>query len=45
VLFGVVIHASALWGMTSHDVLAVIDVHDPERRREIVRSATAALLD
>jgi len=44
VLFAQIIHTAALWGMTSPDVLTVVDVQDPERRSEIVRAATAALL-
>jgi len=44
VLYALIIHAAALWGMTSPDVLAVVDVRDPDQRREIVRSTVAALL-
>jgi AcrR family transcriptional regulator len=44
VLFALIIHIAALWGMTSPDVLAVVDLADPDRRREIVRSAARALL-
>jgi hypothetical protein len=34
----------ALWGMTSPDVLAVVNLSDQEHRREIVRTAVATLL-
>jgi AcrR family transcriptional regulator len=44
VLFALVIHVAALWGMTSPDVHAVVDLTDTERRREIVRTAVAALI-
>ena len=44
VLFGLIIHIAALWGLSSPDVLAVVAVADPERRNQIVRSTVAALL-
>ena len=44
VLFALILHVAALWGMTSPDVDAVVNVHDPKLRREIVRSAVAAIL-
>src|SRR5579871_4798545 len=39
VLFALILHVAALWGMTSPDVLAVANVRSPKRRKEIVRSA------
>jgi len=44
VLFALIIHLAALWGMTSPDVLAVVNLSDQEHRREIVRTAVATLL-
>jgi AcrR family transcriptional regulator len=44
VLFALILHVAALWGMTSPDVDAVVNVHDPKLRSEIVRSAVAAIL-
>jgi AcrR family transcriptional regulator len=44
VLYALLLHGAALWGMTSPDVLAVIDVDNAEQRREVVRAAAAALL-
>jgi Tetracyclin repressor-like, C-terminal domain len=44
VLFALVIHIAALWGMSSPDVLAVVDLDDAKQRREIVHAAVASLL-
>lgn len=44
VLFALVIHIAAVWGMTSPDVAAVVNVLDPDVRRETVRRAVAAIL-
>jgi AcrR family transcriptional regulator len=44
VLFALIIHIAAFWGMTSPDVLAVVDLTDPDQRREIVREAVTSLL-
>jgi AcrR family transcriptional regulator len=44
VLFALIIHLAALWGMTSPDVLAVRDFADADQRHEIVRASVAALL-
>jgi AcrR family transcriptional regulator len=44
VLFALVIHTAALWGMSSPDVLAVVDLDDANKRQSIVREAVAALV-
>jgi AcrR family transcriptional regulator len=44
VLFALIIHIAALWGMSSPDVLAVVNVNDPDQRRQIVEQAVATLL-
>jgi AcrR family transcriptional regulator len=44
VLFALLIHTAALWGMSSPDVLAVVDFGDAAERLEVVRQAAAALL-
>jgi len=44
VLFALMIHIAALWGMTSPDVHAVVDISDANQRQAIVRSAVAAIL-
>jgi AcrR family transcriptional regulator len=44
VLFALVIHIAALWGMISPDVLAVVKVTDSNQRSQIVRDAVEALL-
>jgi AcrR family transcriptional regulator len=44
VLFALIIHVAALWGMSSPDVLAVVDLGDADERLGIVREAIAALL-
>jgi AcrR family transcriptional regulator len=44
VLFALIIHTAALWGISSPDVLSVVNLTDTEQRRDIVRSAVAALL-
>jgi AcrR family transcriptional regulator len=44
VLFALIIHTAALWGMTSPDVLAVVKHRTAAQRRDIVRSAVTALL-
>jgi AcrR family transcriptional regulator len=44
VLFALIIHTAALWGMSRPDVLTVVSLKTPQRRREIVRAAVAALL-
>ena len=44
VLFALVIHIAALWGMSSPDVLAVVGLADADKRLEVVREAAAALL-
>jgi AcrR family transcriptional regulator len=44
VLFALIIHLAALWGMSSPDVLTVVNLESPQGRREIVRTAVAAML-
>jgi Tetracyclin repressor-like, C-terminal domain len=44
VLLALILNLAALWPTMSPDVLAVVDINDPEQRREIVRDATARLL-
>ena len=44
ILFALTIHIAALWGMSSPDVLAVVDLADDDERLAIVREAVAALL-
>jgi AcrR family transcriptional regulator len=44
VLFALIIHIAALWGMSSDEALALVEVDQPTQRREVVRSAVAALL-
>jgi AcrR family transcriptional regulator len=44
VLFALIIHIAAMWGMSSPDVLAVVKVTDPDQRREVVERAVATLL-
>jgi AcrR family transcriptional regulator len=44
VLFALLIHVAAFWGMTSPDVEAVVNVQDPKLRSEIVKSAVTAIL-
>jgi AcrR family transcriptional regulator len=44
VLFALIVHVAALWGTTSPDVLAVVQVSSAKQRREIVRRAVEALL-
>lgn len=44
VLFALIIHTTALWGTSSPDVLSVVNLTDADQRRDIVRSAVAALL-
>jgi AcrR family transcriptional regulator len=44
VLFALIIHTAGLWGISSPDVLSVVNVADTDQRRDIVRSAIAALL-
>jgi AcrR family transcriptional regulator len=44
ILFALIIHTAALWGMTSPDVLTVVDPHDTDRRLDIVREAVTALV-
>jgi AcrR family transcriptional regulator len=44
VLFALIIHIAALWGMTSPDVLAVVNLTGAEQRRQIVQQAVATLL-
>ena len=45
VLFALILHVAAFWEFASPDVLAAVTVTDRERRRDIVRAVTAALLD
>ncbi|MFB7600269.1 hypothetical protein [Streptomyces sp. NPDC056160] len=45
VLFMLLIHVAMLWNMASPDVLAAVELTDPGQRREIIRSAAAALLE
>ncbi|MEU5087580.1 hypothetical protein [Streptomyces sp. NPDC021356] len=45
VLFMLLIHVAMLWNMAGPDVLAAVDLTDPEERREIVRSVAAALVE
>jgi hypothetical protein len=44
VLFALIVHTAALWGMSSPDVLAVVKLKDPKKRRQVVQEAVAALL-
>jgi AcrR family transcriptional regulator len=44
VLFALILNLAALWATMSPDILAVVDITDPDQRREIVRNATARLL-
>jgi AcrR family transcriptional regulator len=44
VLFALIVHIAALWGMSSPDVLAVVKLKDPKKRRQVVQEAVAALL-
>ena len=44
VLFALIIHLAALWGMSSPNVLAVVNVNNPDQRRQIVERAVAAIL-
>jgi AcrR family transcriptional regulator len=44
VLFALIIHIATLWRMSSPNVLAVVNVNDPDRRRQIVKQAVATLL-
>jgi AcrR family transcriptional regulator len=44
VLFSLIVHTAALWGMSSPDILSVANLTDAYERRDIVRSAVAALL-
>ena len=43
-LFALILNLAALWATMSPDVLAVVDITDPDQRRKIVRDATARLL-
>jgi hypothetical protein len=43
-LFALILGLAALWITMSPDVLAVVDITDPDQRRKIVRDATARLL-
>jgi AcrR family transcriptional regulator len=44
VLFALIIQIAGLWGTSSPDVLSVVNLTDADQRRDIVRSAIAALL-
>ena len=44
VLLALLLHVAAFWSLTSPDVLAVVGIEDPERRREIVRQAAEGVL-
>jgi AcrR family transcriptional regulator len=44
VLFALIIHIAALWGMSSPDVLAVVGLTDRDQRRQVVERAVASLL-
>lgn len=43
-LLALILNLAALWITMSPDVLAVVEITDPDQRREIVRDATARLL-
>ncbi|MGP4012951.1 TetR family transcriptional regulator [Streptomyces sp. 4N124] len=45
VLLALLGHISMLWEAASPEVMAVVDIDDPEERREIVRRVTAALVN
>ena len=42
VLFALIIHTAALWGMSSPDVLADVDLSDAHERLGVVRESVAA---
>jgi hypothetical protein len=44
VLYALILHTAALWGMSSPDILAVVNLKSQVRQREIVRTTVAALL-
>jgi AcrR family transcriptional regulator len=44
VLFALILHTAALWGMSSPDVLSVINLTNPDLRRDVIRAAIDALL-
>ncbi|MEV7598069.1 TetR family transcriptional regulator [Kitasatospora sp. NPDC089797] len=45
VLFAVIVHTAMLWPATAPELLAVVDLDDPGKRREIVRQVVTALID
>ncbi|MFD5463690.1 TetR family transcriptional regulator [Kitasatospora sp. NPDC127059] len=44
VLFAVIIHLAMLWPSTAPELLAVVDLDDRAKRREVVRDVVAALV-
>jgi AcrR family transcriptional regulator len=44
-LYALLLHVAALWAMTSPDVLAVVDINDPEERRQLVQAAVRTYTD
>lgn len=44
-LFALMLHLAMLWPAIAPEVLTVVDVHDAEERRELVRRVAASLLD
>jgi AcrR family transcriptional regulator len=44
VLLALILHIAALWGMSSPDVLAVVDLNDHDRPSHTVKEAVARLL-
>ncbi|GAA2022360.1 TetR family transcriptional regulator [Catenulispora yoronensis] len=44
VVMAMLLHAAAFWEFSSPDVMAVMDVRDRERRREIVRAMATGML-
>jgi AcrR family transcriptional regulator len=38
-LYALLLHSAALWAMMSPDVLAAVDINDPEERRQLVLAA------
>lgn len=44
-LYALLLHIAALWAMPSPDVLAVVDINDPEVRRQLVQAAVRSYTD
>jgi AcrR family transcriptional regulator len=44
-LYALLLHSAAVWAMMSPDVLAVLDINDPEERRQLIEAAVRPYLD